>query len=347
MAAVEFWLGHSDLHLSRLEAANHRFPMTKLSEAAKADVLCFGDSLVKQGILATVLEEHLGRPVYNLAIGGAMPAVTYTMFHNALAAGARPKAVIIDFEPVMISVGPVHSADCLAELASFARCVEVAWTYRSTRFFAEAVLASTLPSCRYRAVIRHEIVDALNGKPRPKEPPVAGYWNAWLAGHGSNENPSTGRDPQEGPRWSERYARQDPMSVDWRSRIYITRLLALAEANEIPVYWVIPPTYPSILARWEASGSAARYEQFVRGLQARFPNLIVVNARPLNCPAGRFYDACHIDGEAARVLSARIGDFLAERLAGANSGARWVTLRDDSLRRAETAKRPETARAQR
>src|SRR5436305_6492372 len=66
-------------------------------EAVGADVLCLGDSLIKQGLAAPVAGAVLRRPVFNLAVcHGSLPA-SYFLFRRSLEAGARPRAVVLDY----------------------------------------------------------------------------------------------------------------------------------------------------------------------------------------------------------------------------------------------------------
>jgi hypothetical protein len=70
----------------------------RLKESARGrEVLCFGDSMVKYGLIPNVLREQTGRRAYNYALVGGTAPATYFLFRRALDAGARPATVIVDF----------------------------------------------------------------------------------------------------------------------------------------------------------------------------------------------------------------------------------------------------------
>ena len=94
-------------------------------QAPGSDILCFGDSLVKYGVLPRVIEAKSGLKGYNLATsGGTMPSA-YFLLERALAAGARPRAVVADFATLMLQDDGPLAIQNYAELASLADCVDL------------------------------------------------------------------------------------------------------------------------------------------------------------------------------------------------------------------------------
>lgn len=326
IAVIELWLGRLGLHLTHLETANHHFPRTVLHDAARAEVLCFGDSLVKQGIVPTVLEQKLGKSAYNLGISGGTPVATYCVFRQALEAGARPQAVLVDFDPVMISIGANHSARLLAETASARDCLDAGWHYRSTDYFAALALAWSLPSVRYRKEVRGLVAVSLTGRPLPAGDSVSEAWNNWRFERGAQLNPSVQVERGRSALWNPRYATHMPRKCDWRSAYYIERFLALAEANRLPVYWILPPVHPEIRASWDAGGATEFYTRFVQAMEERFTGLTVIDARCSGSPAERFYDACHLDATGARAFTAQVADALNQHPSRAGAPGRWVNV---------------------
>ena len=64
-----------------------------------AEVLAFGDSMVEFGVLPGVIAERSGLRAINLAVHDGSPAVSYFLLRRALEAGARPRAIVVDFMP--------------------------------------------------------------------------------------------------------------------------------------------------------------------------------------------------------------------------------------------------------
>ena len=62
----------------------------------RADILCFGDSLVKLGILPRVLEARLGSSAYNLAVLGGQAPGSYFLLRRVLEHGHRPRAAFAE-----------------------------------------------------------------------------------------------------------------------------------------------------------------------------------------------------------------------------------------------------------
>src|SRR5437764_5954746 len=69
------------------------------TKAKGADVLVLGDSMLKFGLAPKVLESRLGRPVYSLALLDGKPAASYFLLRRALDSGARPRVVLVDYQP--------------------------------------------------------------------------------------------------------------------------------------------------------------------------------------------------------------------------------------------------------
>lgn len=93
---------------------------------AKADILCFGDSLVKLGVLPRVIEESLGLSAYNLAVLAGQPASSFFLFRQVLASGHRPRAVIVDFSAPLLTLPLRTNLEGWAELASCRDTIELA-----------------------------------------------------------------------------------------------------------------------------------------------------------------------------------------------------------------------------
>ena len=111
VAAVEAVVGGLRHDLASPLAEDWRIASLAATEKAPGrDVLCFGDSLVKYGVLPKVIQARAGMSSYNLATsGGTMPSAFF-LLRQALEAGARPRAVVADFAALMLggprSAGP-------------------------------------------------------------------------------------------------------------------------------------------------------------------------------------------------------------------------------------------------
>ena len=110
--------------------AYYQFARQACRKASRADVLCFGDSLVKVDVLPRVIESRLKTRAYNLAIAGSLPPASSARVPPRPCRRARPKAVLVDFKPSLLPVDPRATVSLLGDLLSFRDGLDF---YRSTR----------------------------------------------------------------------------------------------------------------------------------------------------------------------------------------------------------------------
>src|SRR5262249_14595894 len=123
--------------------------------------------MLKFGIAPRVLEARLGRKVYNLALLDGKPSLSYVLFRRAIAAGARPSALIVDFSPEGLNQSPWHlltNPHWSALRASPREAWELSWSFHDREFFGHLVVGSVLPSFRCRAQLRDDVLAALRGR---------------------------------------------------------------------------------------------------------------------------------------------------------------------------------------
>jgi hypothetical protein len=105
---------------------------------------------------------------------------------------------------------------------------------------------------------------------------------------------------------------------------YLAKFLALASARDIPVYWLMPPFDPEVLAERERRGLEASYTRFALAVQARFPNVVVLDGRRLGYDASSFDDAVHLNPRGASAFTAEVASALAPE--PPRRGPRWIEL---------------------
>jgi hypothetical protein len=323
VAAVELHLAHRTLDFMSLEAFEWGTSARAARRAAPgAAILCFGDSQLKTGIVPRVIAAETGRPAYNLAVHCGQATSSYFLLRRALEAGARPAAILVDFKPHLLTMGPGLTRDRWPDFLSVRELLELSWAARDPRFFAAVGLARLLPSVRDRVQIRGEIVAALGG--------AGGGRRFGLLSHLRNVTVNRGAVVMTPRPWT-------PPPVDpgdaalyptaWQcertNALYLRRFLALAAARRIPVFWILPPSLPEVQARREWVGADAAYLRFVRRAVARFPGVRVVDGRHSAYAPAVFADPLHLDRRGAVAFSAAVAEVL-RRPAG--STPRWAVL---------------------
>jgi hypothetical protein len=322
LAAVEGTVARWDLHF--------RFSWTDdwktagraaRREATGGEVLCFGDSLIKFGAVPSILGRRLGGTTYNLAVCGGQPPACYMLLRRALAAGARPKAVVIGFAPHMIAHGPRRNHRQWPELVTASEALDLAWTARDASLLGEILVRRALPTAKDHYEIGRNILEALRGESSRNV--------ATNLTHRRNRQVNAGA--QVVPFNPGFHGEVDPESRDyfprmWRmeptNEAFLRRFLALAASHRIAVYWVIPPVAPALLERRERLGLEPIFTCYVRDLQARHPGLAVIDGRRSGFGPGQFIDPVHLNREGAAAFS----EALAQVLVRTPAEGAWVDL---------------------
>ena len=276
--------------------------------AARAEVLCLGDSLIQYGIDAPVLARRLGREVGNHAVVAAPAAGSFFALHAAIEAGARPRLVVVDYAPFLLLPGYRLNRSFLPEMAGLGACLDLAWAAADPELAGNLTLGWMVPSVRTRAGARKWLT-AQVAATAPARPARTRRPDLWLPGE--NEAVFDWFYP---PTWQP--------GVDHER--YVDRLLDLAAGLGATVVWLMPPVGASIRREWDALGLTDRYTRFAASVQARHPNLVVLDARAIPVTAADLLDPLHLNRPAAEAFTARVAEHLDPDRIG--RGPRWINL---------------------
>ena len=292
-------------------------------KARDRDLLLLGDSLVKFGVIPRIVQERSGLQSWNGAIHVGQTSTSYFLLKRALDGGAKPKAVLLDLTPHLLIQPPDENNNLWGELLRPAEAFDLARTMGGDGdFFARTLVAGYLPSFRERFEIRKSIAAALDGTSSSTAAMIVGYRRNWRVNDGAQLNGDGPAPNQDWDHWaSHLYAKWTPHPVNLA---YLDRFLELARSRSIPVYWYLPVIHPEVQARTERNGFDADYTRFVRSVQARFPEVCVIDARHAGFAPDLFTDGAHLNRRGALRLSAALGDLLRDRAALSRQG--WVPL---------------------
>ena len=293
------------------------------SDAADADLLCFGDSALKLAVVPKVVEDRLGLSTRNLAVLGGRAEGSYFLLRKALEAGHRPRAVLVDFFPLFLQGRPRDGVELTPHLANVRDCVDLGLTTGSTGFLGELLVARLLPSFRDRLELREAIVADLGGVDLGKRVAKAALARNLRVNRGSLLQPSRPEVVQDPAEWCRAHFSDAPFH--WESLDYVDRFLKLASSVEIPVYWVVTPARPEILEECRRIGFDDRLDAFLEAVLDRYPGVIVLDARPMGLGAEAFYDPHHLGAEGAYHVSHALCDALEARGELGDIG-RWIAL---------------------
>lgn len=300
-------------------------------EAPGCDVLCLGDSLVKHGLVPSVMDRESGLKSVNLAAARAPALMTYFVLRRALEAGACPGAIIIDTKPAVLIGGADYNASYWPAVLSAPECLELGWIAGRTQLGLAMLTARLLPSLRSRLEVRSTVLSALQDRADPIREINRMLWRNWSVNGGANvamlDSPYRGELSPE----TRENLHPDRWYVDRTNAEGIEYLLRLARERGIRVFWLLPPISRGLQQWRERSGAEAKFEQFVRSFQDRYPRVVtVLDARGVAAEPSLYVDATHLSGRGAIVLSRAVGCVLkVEQTHGARGHAdAWITLHD-------------------
>lgn len=297
------------------------------AEAPACRVLCFGDSLTKYGVVPRILEERLGGRAYNLALGAGPPAASLAMLERALAAGSRPEAILVDFAPHLLGVGPEISAVLLPEVLTPLDATRLGWDAGDPGLAASTALGWLLPTVKDRGEIRAAILGACAGEDRaPRRLAEAAARRNWEVNRGAHLAIRSPRGFADDAPWAKQL-----YPAEWSctppNAAHVRRFLRLAGRRAIPVFWLIPPFSPEVHVRRACSGLEERYTAFVARAVRSFPGVTVLDGRGAGYGVDVHADAIHLDRRGAAVFTEEVAAAVARRLGpGADRPGGWVRL---------------------
>jgi hypothetical protein len=295
------------------------------AEAPKCDVLCFGDSLIKEGVVPKILSERLGLSVYNLGINGGMAPADYYLLRRAIDGGGRPSAILVDFEPHLLTNGCAYNADCWSLLLNVRECLDLAWTLGDARLFGSLMASKVFPSYASRTQIRANVLKAFEGNHDWLFYHTGMYIRNWAVNRGAQVMPVNPAfqgtiEASHGAFFPRTFG------ADAMTSIYMRRFLGLAASRGIPVYWLLPPIAPAGQALRDSSGLDAAHTEIVRGVKAEYPNVVVIDGRRAGYPHTVFNDPFHLNCEGATAFTSEIAGLLSETIADSSAQSTWLDL---------------------
>jgi hypothetical protein len=293
----------------------------------RLDVVCFGDSLVKLGILPRVLQAHSGLSAANLAVLAGQAPTSYLLLRRVLETGHRPRAVIVDFSAPMLSQPPSMNSACWAAFADHRDFRDLISHTRDPFLILRIAVCWACPSWNGRDTIRVALLDGLHGGVAAcsRAADCRVFERNWHFNRGAQVAP---RDfvPVE-----KTLARApEPAEWDWRphpvNAAYVVRFLRMAESHGILVCWVLPPATPAWCERHRAAGVIQAHQNFVRSCVEQFPALVVLDAQCTAWDIRAFRDPIHLNRDGALALSLAVGDAITAALRGTLMQRRWLAL---------------------
>lgn len=326
--AIESGLRRAHVHLTELAAASWEYSHRKAEKIGRsADVLCFGSSLLKFGVIPARIEQRIGRPTFNLAVYSGRMASTYYLLRRSLDAGARPAAIVLDN---IIDTHPRNAASQentaissnlrnWPEILRSSEIVDLAWQAGDADFLASSLLSRYLFSYRARHEIRSAVTEQIQGVARSNGANIAFLLRNWNANLGTQILPAkataeTSTPPANPLATNPPQVAANQLVANPLTEKYTRRVLDLTAARGIPVFMVIPPLRRDAKATQDLGGITAFTREFNRRLIAQYPHLQILDASDAPYPDHVFYDNVHLNIDGASAFSDDLGAALADRL---------------------------------
>ena len=336
IAAVECFVSRHWVDFSDPVSLSWRFSAEAAeTEAPGCELLFLGDSLVKHGLVPSVIERATGRRAVNLSAARGPTLLTFSMLRRSLDAGARPAAIVVNAKPAVLMGGPEYDARYWQEVLTLREGLELLQMTRRTSFVVSTLVGRLLPSLRSRLEVQSNVLAALRGETDRLHAINRVLLRNWTVNGGANVVSADSRFQGDVTPDVARVLRTDHFYVDSTNAAAIDRLLGLAGERNIPVFWLMAPVSPNLQSLRDRSGSEDRYELFVRSIQERHPrSLTVLDARRAAYPSSFFCDATHLNATGAIALSRSVAAAIDTRLArpGPSAGPGWIALEPPTAR---------------
>ena len=312
VAGIERFVARHDLDFTTLGAENMKFTAVASRGGAGYDVLCFGDSLVKYGIVPRAIEAGTGGRAFNLASAGATPPASYFMLRRAIMAGARPSVILVDFKPNLLAADPRGDLRAYASFADLSESFHLARAAMDGDFFAAMTMARLLPSIRARREVRAGLIRALRGEVGTTREMIPLHRRNWAANRGAQINPRSLGVADVAEYWDEKICLDPGWACHPINRLYVDEFFDLAAQHAIPVVWLLPPINPRVQSKRDQLGLDLIFDRFVREVQTSHPGVRVVDGHHSGYPVAVFTDSAHLDSHGAHIYSEAIASLLSE-----------------------------------
>jgi hypothetical protein len=322
--AVESIVARHEIGLMTYVALNARYAVAESRATNDCQVLCLGDSQVKFGLDPGTIEAGSGLRARNLAIASSPTPTSYHLLRRAVDAGARPSAVVVGHMTFANSLR--KQAAAFSAFDSFTECLDLAWHGRDADYAASTLLARAFPSIRERDQIRAASRSALDPRTGPFVTPGAAFLRTWEANRGAELHAADVAFAGQLNLGLKASLYRNRWLVEPMAAQYFHRLLDLAAARGITVFWLLAPILPEAESYREAHGLSEHHTRNLRAMQAMHPNLIILDSRHSGCPASAFVDLCHLNERGAVWISDAVAAVLRKHREGRLSGVRWIDL---------------------
>jgi hypothetical protein len=304
-------------------------------QARSSDVLCFGDSTIKLSVAPTVLEAPGAKQdsAYNLALIGGVPPAADVLLRTAIDSGARPQMILLSFTPTLLSRPTVLNLRQFPEILGVVDLLLLAFEERNADLGASLLLARLLPSYKSRLEVRTAVVAAIAGKDNPaREPNLRASRNIRF-NRGAQILPAYDFKPNAPREWYE-VGFAKPWSSAPGNAYFLERFLTRAERAGLTVAWLMVPLEPEAATLFRDRGQQRRFEHYLRHLQTRHSNLLVIDGLCSDYPRSRFVDPIHVNRHGTAAISDDLRALIARLAAHDLPAERWIELphfRDRSL----------------
>lgn len=329
--AIEAALAGLETDFADVSVWDWRLARQAASRVRGREILFFGDSTMKLGVAPRLLGARAGA---NLAVNGGQAPSSYFLLRRALAAGARPEAIVVTFMPPLLAMDQRRNARLWMQALGPLDLFEFGRAARDGELIGTVALAGMLPSCRDRYELREAIAAALAGRAATHRDGTRTYRRNWRVNRGAQIFPATDRPLRVNPQFQldediviwYGVSYPAPWQPDPVNARFVRKFLGLAEAHRIPVYWLLTPLDAGAQYLSECGRQDQRIGKYLDTMLDRHPGLTLIDGRHAPYDRSALLDAVHLNRRGATALSRDLGAILAQHLDGPRPRPRRVAL---------------------
>ncbi len=280
-----------------------------VADSTAPDIEIVGDSVGRYGLLSSALAADDSVYVRNDAMEGSRLPFNYFLLRREFEAGHVPRAIVIAHTPY------TFDAAFVARLAgTFAEWSELPEIFMTTRHWSDA-LFGTLARVSYILMNRASFRALLSGDVSFFVTPETENVQTILSDAGALElvrgGVFTGETPPFPFEVGLRETYLQPFQVDAETDTYFRRLLALAKAYDVRVFWITMPVPRTVHAAQTSSDFEADMLAYLQAFEER-GDLVILQGPFIAYEDSLFRDPVHLRLPAAAKFACQLRQYAPE-----------------------------------
>jgi hypothetical protein len=276
--------------------------------ALDGEVAIFGTSVLFHGIDPTVANVDTdGGKAVNLALNGMMLQHQTQLLRDRLASAHPPSVLLLEFRHVMVERDSWIRGPYFRLWASFGEFAESRFYYWNPPLALTFATNRSLASFRYREAIDNWLTESARRRGLYRETRDRNQATV----EEMRQHRGLVRAVFEDQILRAQERRERPWVVNTAGEIWVRRFLDLAEAHQLPVVLLLPPSPPYFVESPGPDGFRAHFDATVSRLRHEYPALEIELFEPFGYGMDDFVDDFHVSRQGRVKFSSDFAAWLA------------------------------------